>query len=183
MDRQSDAKIFPTAWGVSASEALGRKEATAAVPHRGFIGLACTAHPTEGARQRGADARGKRPEAGDSKGDGGGRRGDLSGWLPANGLQAKEPWRPLVCPSFFLQLTIPLSSQHSRFTRQSRDQMTLTMTSDDGVQIGWSPWTAANSRQPGPRSATSLDLRRNIVRYLAVVAGVSSIFPVLWSFC
>lgn len=73
------------------------------MPHRGFIGLACTAHPTEGARQRGADARGKRPEAGDSKADGGGRRGvDLSGWLPANGAAGQgalaAPCVPLLFP-------------------------------------------------------------------------------------
>lgn len=55
--------------------------------------------------------------------------------------------------------------------------MTLAMTSDDGFQIGLSPWTVANPQQPGPRSATSLDLRRNIVRYLAVVAGGFLDFP------
>lgn len=91
---------------------------------------------------------------------------------PANGLQTKKPWRSPVCPSFSLPLTTGILFPALRFLPVSRgDQMTLAMTSDDGIQIGLSPWTVANSRQPGPRSATSLDLRRNIVRYLAVVAG------------
>lgn len=89
-------RSFPRPGASRRLEALERKEATAAVPHRSFIGLACTAHPTEGARQRGADARSKRPEAGDSKGEGGRRRAPRR-WLAAparsaHGLQAKKPW-------------------------------------------------------------------------------------------
>lgn len=78
-------RSFPLPGASRRLEALGRKEATAAVPHRGFIGLACTAHPTEGARQRGADAslpeaRGQKQGTQRGKGEGGGRRGvDLSG--------------------------------------------------------------------------------------------------------
>jgi len=66
-----------------ASEALGRKEATAAAPPRFLSVWAGMAHPTEGAKATRGRCRRSEAEAGDTKGEGGGRRGvDLSGWLP-----------------------------------------------------------------------------------------------------
>lgn len=126
------------------------------------------------------EARGQKQETRRGKGEGGGRRG--AGWLRLPGLHTGCRPRSLgdpLCPSFSPPPT------HSRFLFPALrflpvnrgDQMTLAMTSDDGFQIGLSPWTVANPRQPGPRSATSLDLRRNIVRYLAVVAGGFLDFP------
>lgn len=68
-------RSFPLPGASRRLEAQERKEATAAVPHRSFIGLACTAHPTEGARQRGGrcqkqEARSRRLEGGRGKEEG-----------------------------------------------------------------------------------------------------------------
>jgi hypothetical protein len=177
MDRQSDAKIFPLP---GASEALGRKEATAACPTEVLSVWRARLTPR---KEQGNE--GQMPEVrGQSRRLEGGRRRAprrCLEWLaaapslpaqPANGLHAKKPWRPLLPPPS--SSNSRSSSSASFFTRQSRG---ADDPGDDVQRRHPDRFEPLNGCQ-----LTNLGRDRQHRTICRRRRGVSSVFPVLRSF-